>query len=84
MVSNTTSTKDSTKAPPVSQEFQSHYLQRVTQELSDDLEKVRTADDFKADSVPFLIEALQQGAFQFSEADQKKVLESIAQPESGK
>ncbi|RSL65730.1 hypothetical protein CEP53_003595 [Fusarium sp. AF-6] len=37
-----------------SAEFTSYYLQRATQELSEDLDKVRNAEDFKADSIPFL------------------------------
>jgi ribosome assembly protein 3 len=57
--------------------FSSYYLQRTTQELADDLEKVRTAEDFKADSVPFLVEALQQGAAQFSAQDQKRVVTAV-------
>ncbi|RSL81971.1 hypothetical protein CEP51_005482 [Fusarium floridanum] len=44
-----------------SAEFTSYYLQRATQELSEDLDKVRNAEDFKADSIPFLVHALQQG-----------------------
>lgn len=55
-------------------EFSSYYLQRTTQELSEDLDKVRTADDFKADSIPFLVHALQQGAGLFSAEDQKRVV----------
>ncbi|KAL7790382.1 hypothetical protein V8C37DRAFT_403602 [Trichoderma ceciliae] len=30
--------------------FSALYLQRVTQELSEDLDKIRNADDFKAES----------------------------------
>lgn len=55
-------------------EFSYYYLQRTTQELSEDLDKVRTADDFKADSIPFLVHALQQGAGLFSAEDQKRVV----------
>ncbi|KAF7544250.1 hypothetical protein G7Z17_g10100 [Cylindrodendrum hubeiense] len=55
-------------------EFSSYYLQRTTQELSEDLDKVRTAEDFKADSIPFLVHALQQGAGLFSLEDQKRVV----------
>lgn len=55
-------------------EFQSYYLQRATQELAEDLDKVRTADDFKADSIQYLIHALQQGASQYSKEDQDRVI----------
>ncbi|CEI40130.1 hypothetical protein FVEN_g12417 [Fusarium venenatum] len=60
-----------------SAEFTTYYLQRATQELSEDLDKVRNAEDFKTDSVPFLVHALQQGAGLFSSEDQKRV---IAEP----
>ncbi|KAM0249377.1 hypothetical protein ACHAQJ_009093 [Trichoderma viride] len=56
--------------------FSALYLQRVAQELSDDLDKIRNADDFKAESVPFLVHALQQGAQQFSSAQQNAVLKT--------
>ncbi|KAF7563726.1 hypothetical protein G7046_g367 [Stylonectria norvegica] len=54
-------------------DFSSYYLQRTTQELAEDIDKVRNADDFKADSIPFLVQALQQGAGLFSAEDQKRV-----------
>ncbi|EXA42816.1 hypothetical protein FOQG_02857 [Fusarium oxysporum f. sp. raphani 54005] len=57
-----------------SPEFTSYYLQRATQELSEDLDKVRNAEDFKTDSIPFLVHALQQGAGLFSPEDQKRVV----------
>jgi ribosome assembly protein 3 len=44
--------------------FSAYYLQQLTHELSDDLDKVRAAEDFKPDSVPFLVHALRQGASQ--------------------
>ncbi|PNP37151.1 hypothetical protein TGAM01_v209302 [Trichoderma gamsii] len=56
--------------------FSALYLQRVTQELSEDLDKVRNADDFKVESVPFLVHALQQGAQQFSASQQGAVLKT--------
>ena len=59
--------------------FATYYLQRSTQELSEDLEKVRNADDFKADSVPFLVHALQQGAGQFSSTGKRGQAEPGAQ-----
>ncbi|KAK1248100.1 hypothetical protein MKX08_006320 [Trichoderma sp. CBMAI-0020] len=58
------------------QAFSALYLQRVTQELSEDLDKVRNADDFKIESVPFLVHALQQGAQQFSASQQGAVLKT--------
>jgi ribosome assembly protein 3 len=58
----------------VKDQFASFYLQSAAKELAEDLDKVRGADDFKADSVPFLVHALQQGAMQFSAADQRRVV----------
>ncbi|KAL7951171.1 ribosome-assembly protein 3 domain-containing protein [Trichoderma barbatum] len=58
------------------QQFTSLYLQKLTQELSEDLDKIRNADDFKAESVPFLVHALQQGTRQFSPAQQNAVLKA--------
>ncbi|TQS32901.1 hypothetical protein Golomagni_06769 [Golovinomyces magnicellulatus] len=57
-------------------EFSALYLQRVTKEVAEDIDKVRTADDFKSDSIPFLVHALQQGANQFSSGDKKRVVQS--------
>ncbi|KAL7923157.1 ribosome-assembly protein 3 domain-containing protein [Trichoderma austrokoningii] len=56
--------------------FSALYLQRATQELSEDLDKIRNADDFKVESVPFLVHVLQQGAQQFSASQQKAVLKN--------
>lgn len=56
--------------------FSSSYLQRLTQELSEDLDKVRSADDFRADSVPFLVHALAQGSSQVSKDDKKRLVQA--------
>ncbi|OHE98534.1 hypothetical protein CORC01_06155 [Colletotrichum orchidophilum] len=60
------------------QEFTAFYLQRTTQEFAEDLDKVRAADDFKADSVPFLVHALQQGTELYSARDQERVVRPAA------
>ncbi|KAK1709083.1 ribosome-assembly protein 3, partial [Colletotrichum lupini] len=57
-----------------SQDFTTYYLQRTTQEFAEDLDKVRAADDFKAESLPFLIHALQQGTALYSARDQERVV----------
>lgn len=62
----------------VQDDFTSYYLQRSTQELSEDLDKVRNAEDFRADSVPFLVHALQQGVGLFSAEDQTRVVAASA------
>lgn len=59
--------------------FSAYYLKQATHELAEDLNKVRDADDFKSDSVPFLIHALQQGTTQFSSNEKKRVV-SLSDP----
>lgn len=54
--------------------FTSYYLQRATQELSEDLDKIRNADDFRNDAIPILVNALSQGTSMFSPADQRKIM----------
>ncbi|KAJ0165459.1 hypothetical protein CTA2_11187 [Colletotrichum tanaceti] len=61
-----------------SQEFNAFYLQRTTREFAEDLDKVREADDFKAESVPFLVHALQQGTALYSTRDQERVARPAA------
>jgi ribosome assembly protein 3 len=57
--------------------FEAYYLERSTQELSEDLDKVRNTNDFRADSIQFLVHALQQGASQFSPQDQSRVMSAV-------
>jgi ribosome assembly protein 3 len=63
--------------------FDAYYLQRATSELADDLNKVRSADDFKADSIPALVRALQQGSAQFSASDCERILASVGSTQNG-
>lgn len=58
----------------VSAAFTSFYLQRATQEFSEDLDKIRNADDFRNDAIPILINALSQGTSMFSPADQRRIV----------
>ncbi|KAL2115079.1 hypothetical protein VTJ04DRAFT_10742 [Mycothermus thermophilus] len=58
----------------VQAEFTSYYLQRATQEFANDLDKVRSADDFKNDALHVLIGALQQGTALFSPEEQRRVV----------
>lgn len=58
----------------VSAAFTSFYLQRATQEFSEDLDKIRNADDFRSDAIPILINALSQGTSMFSPADQRRIV----------
>ncbi|KAI4592470.1 hypothetical protein KJ359_011167 [Pestalotiopsis sp. 9143b] len=59
-----------------SAEFTSFYLQQATKEFAEDLDKARSADDFKGDALPLLIQALQQGTALFSSADQRRVTDA--------
>ena len=61
-------------------EFTSFYLQQATQEFAEDLDKARTADDFKGDALPMLIKALQQGTALFAPADQRRIVKAAEQP----
>ncbi|KAL9945022.1 hypothetical protein ACHAO5_005327 [Verticillium nonalfalfae] len=58
-------------------EFDTFYLQRTTQEFAQDLDKARKADDFKSDSVQFLVHALQQGVALYSDVDKTRVVRSM-------
>ncbi|RYP10350.1 hypothetical protein DL764_000684 [Monosporascus ibericus] len=60
-----------------SADFTSYYLQRATTEFSEDLDKIRGADDFKGrDALPMLVQSLQQGTSMFSAADRKRILDA--------
>ncbi|CAJ2508819.1 Uu.00g138450.m01.CDS01 [Anthostomella pinea] len=63
--------KDTTAA-----DFTSYYLQQSTKEFAEDLDKIRSADDFKGDALPVLVKSLQQGTSMFSPADQKRVVDA--------
>jgi len=58
------------------QEFETWYLQQLTSQYANDLEKLRNAPDFKDASVPVLIHALKQGAHAFMEGQRASVLGS--------
>ncbi|PWI76019.1 ribosome assembly protein 3 [Purpureocillium lilacinum] len=67
----------------VKAQFAQFYLERTTQELAEDLDRVRNADDFKADSVAFLVHALRQGAAQFSVHGQQRTVSDASKPAAG-
>ncbi|KAI1175324.1 ribosome-assembly protein 3-domain-containing protein [Nemania sp. FL0916] len=58
------------------EEFTSWYLQQCTKEFAEDLDKIRSADDFKGPALPMLIHSLQQGTSMFSPATQKRILDA--------
>lgn len=58
-----------------SAEFTKYIMQRATVEFADDLNSIRSADDFKgADSLPILVNALQQGTSTFTAEEQLRVV----------
>jgi ribosome assembly protein 3 len=57
-------------------EFEQYYLQRATRELAEDLDKVRTADDFKNDAISILVHALKQGAEMWDLEDKRGIVEA--------
>ncbi|GJN82491.1 hypothetical protein PLIIFM63780_006031 [Purpureocillium lilacinum] len=67
----------------VKAQFAQFYLERTTQELAEDLDRVRNADDFKADSVAFLVHALRQGAAQFSVHGQQRTVSDASKSAAG-
>jgi ribosome assembly protein 3 len=67
-------------APIETQEdFSAIYLRKIAAELADDLDKVREAQDFKANSVPMLIHALKQGESMYSVEEKRRVVGAAGQ-----
>lgn len=59
--------------------FQNFYLRQATQEFANDLDKLRTANDFSEQSIPLLVAALNQGSACFSPGDRARVGQAGAQ-----
>ena len=66
--------KQAVSAQSASSDFESFYLQQVTTEFADDLDKIRNARDFNEKSLGVLIAALKQGASMYSEEERRKVM----------
>ncbi|KAI4234714.1 MAG: hypothetical protein LQ349_003629 [Xanthoria aureola] len=60
--------------PEGTDDFESFYLQQVTAEFADDLDKLRNASDFTEKSMPVLIEALKDTARTYSEEEKEEVM----------
>lgn len=58
----------------ISSAFTKFYMQRVTTEFEDDLDKLRQADDFKDSALHLLIGALQQGTSLFSMEEKRRIV----------
>ncbi|KAM3421958.1 putative membrane protein C3B8.06 [Cercospora zeina] len=57
--------------------FEEFYLRQVTKEFANDLDRLRSAGDFNAKSLPLLISALKQGTACFGNDEKRKVVESL-------
>jgi len=76
-INNEDSETEKMKSTPIvgdSTDFASFYLRTITKELSDDLDKIRSANDFSEKSVPILIHALQQGHQIFSNEERETIM----------
>jgi hypothetical protein len=56
------------------QEFEDFYLQQITQEFGDDLDKLRQSKDFNDNSLVMLIDALKQGVNIFDQEQRAVIL----------
>ncbi|KAI4244930.1 MAG: hypothetical protein L6R40_002836 [Gallowayella cf. fulva] len=61
-----TEEKSESAKSPDETDFEAFYLQQVTTEFADDLDKLRNASDFNEKSLPILIDALKSTARTYS------------------
>ncbi|CZT18685.1 uncharacterized protein RCC_04529 [Ramularia collo-cygni] len=59
------------------QAFEEFYLRQAAQEFANDLDKLRSAGDFSAKSVPMLIAALKQGSACFGAEEKARVAGAV-------
>lgn len=71
--------KNSKASAKHQEDFGAIYLRKVAAELADDLDRVREAQDFKANSVPMLIHALKQGESMYSAEEKRRVVGAAGQ-----
>ena len=64
----------SQSSPPPKEDFESSYMKMVTAEFADDIDRLRNAPDFTAQSVPVLIQALKQCSKCFSNDEKEKMM----------
>ncbi|KAF7912448.1 uncharacterized protein EAF01_001469 [Botrytis porri] len=62
------------KDSALAEKFTSHYLQRITTEFSEDLDKIREADDFNENALQILVHALKQGTEVWGEEEMRRVV----------
>ncbi|KAF2717842.1 hypothetical protein K431DRAFT_315414 [Polychaeton citri CBS 116435] len=53
--------------------FEAYYLQQLTKEFANDLDKLRSAGDFREQSLGVLIAALNQGTACFSKEERARI-----------
>ncbi|KAF2211174.1 hypothetical protein CERZMDRAFT_98905 [Cercospora zeae-maydis SCOH1-5] len=70
-------TQKKQQQPNPEKAFEEFYLRQVTKEFANDLDRLRSAGDFNAKSLPLLISALKQGTACFSNDEKRKVVESL-------
>lgn len=58
----------------VASTFHKYYMQRVTVEFEDDLDKIRGEKDFTDGALPTLVHALEQGTSIFLPEDQRRIV----------
>ena len=63
--------------PPPKEGFESYYLKQITAEFADDIDKLRNAPDFSAQSVPILIQALKKGSKGFTGEEKEKLMRGM-------
>ncbi|TGO50690.1 hypothetical protein BCON_0178g00160 [Botryotinia convoluta] len=62
------------KDSALAEKFTSHYLQRITTEFSEDLDKIREADDFNGNALQILVHALKQGTEVWGEEEMRRIV----------
>ncbi|KAJ8063874.1 hypothetical protein OCU04_007728 [Sclerotinia nivalis] len=62
------------KDSALAEKFTAHYLQRATNEFSEDLNKIREADDFNENALQILVHALKQGTEVWGEEEMRRVV----------
>jgi hypothetical protein len=58
-------------------DFEAFYLKAVTEEFADDIDKMRNASDFSAESLPILIAALKQGAALYGPEERARIMKGV-------
>jgi ribosome assembly protein 3 len=54
--------------------FSQYYMQKAAVEFADDLDRIRSADDFRDGFLSLLVHALQQGVNVFSMTEKQRVI----------